>query len=282
MKSIKILFVICIAFLLTSCKKTSPEAQAVIDSIKAVAENSEHTYTELTDIQAQFDALTEEQQEEVTNFGEYKESVEAFFNEKKEEVKTALSGKKYYFSEKEASVGVMKFSSDQIQISLYQFDGNGKSETASVNYEYVCDGSVITLTSGSAPMEIAYTIKDGNATLDSYYMTEEQVIDGLQGNWVCKTSYFGKGNEYNMSISGTKAKYESAAEAFGYNDGSYYYYGPYSGSFVIDDGSVSIDAMHGKEFFFSCYNGKVQLYHYDNKMSAGSGLKGEDGYENSF
>ena len=68
----------------------------------------------------------------------------------------------------------------------------------------------------------------------------------------------------------------------GFDDGSYYYYGPYSGSFTLDEGSVLIDAMHGKEFYFSCNEGKVQLYHYSHKMTAGSGLKGEDGYESAF
>lgn len=269
------------AVTLTACKSTSPEAQAVLDAISASQENAEHTVQEYTDVQAAFDALTEEQQKEVKTYAEYQTAMDSYFNEKKDELKAAFDGKVYYTSDEDASLEIIHFNGDTITISLYSYDGNGKLETASVDYDYTCDGNKIYLNS-SAPMELSYSIDGTEGVLDGEYLTEADVLDGLQGNWTVRTTLFGNASEWNMSISGNEATYENAAEAMGYNDGSYYYYGPYSGKFTLDEGSVSIDARHGHEFFFSCSGGKVQLYHFGNKMTAGSGLKGEDGYENAF
>ncbi|MBR4444850.1 MAG: hypothetical protein IKS37_03025 [Solobacterium sp.] len=278
-------FIKCIAagtlcFMLASCKSVSPEAQAVIDTINTAMQNTEHTVQEYADIQAQYEALDEKTQKEVSNYSEYQTKVVSYFADKRNEVNTSLKGQKFYFSDTEGSVTSMVFNGDTVHMSLYDFDGNGKHETASVDYEYICDGSKIRL-NASQPMVISYSVSNGKVTLDSSYLTEDDIINGLQGSWTLRTSSFAGDTERNMEISGRNATYEHASEAYGY-DGAYYYYGPYSGSITIDDGSVSINDTHGQEYFFSCKNGSVQLYHYDSKMSRGSGLKYEDGYYDAF
>lgn len=284
-KTLKTLVLTGMVLSLVSCKSVSPEAQEVIDIIEETRQQTEHTMEEYVEIQNKYDALTEEDKKDVETYSEFTTDMDNYFTEKKAEFANALGNNKYYFSEKEASVGVLKASGDKIQITLYEFDGNGKHEVASVDYDYTSDGSTVSLDS-SGPMEIAYSISDGKLQLDDYYFTEEQILDGIQGNWTLRktNNFFGNisTNEYNMSISGNNAEYEDAASALGYSDGSYYYYGPYSGSLSIIDGSVEINASHGDEYFFSCYNGKVQLYHYGDMMKPGNGLKGEDGYEDAF
>lgn len=282
MKNIKKTILMGGLLMLVGCKSISPEAQAVIDQITSAEQNTEHTYTEYSDIKASYEALTEESKEQVSNYTEYEEKMNAYFDQKKEELDSFFNGREFYYTEKdEPSVSVMRFNGDTITFSIYEFDGNGKHEAASTDYEYQCDGKTIYLNS-SSPMSIQYSVNDLGAELEDKFLTQEQIIDGLQGDWTLRTTIFGKGNEWNMSISGNDVEYENAAEAYGYSDGSYYYYGPYSGSITIEDGSVSINSDHGEEFFFSCYNGNIKLYHYGNEMSPGNGLKGEDGYYDAF
>ena len=72
--------------------------------------------------------------------------------------------------------------------------------------------------------------------------------------------------------------YESATEAYGYNDGSYYYYGPYEGTYEINENGLVVDAYNEWQFGFVISEGKVAMCRCGDILSAYSGFKGENGF----
>ena len=110
------------------------------------------------------------------------------------------------------------------------------------------------------------------------------VKEAIQGHWSVRRSQFLLGSlsvdEHHILFDGDKVTYENASEAYGYNDGTYYYYGPYTGTFEIGCGEFETDMDNGNRWFFRIDDGEVQIMYYGNACTKAdtNDLPGEDGY----
>lgn len=220
--------------------------------------------------------------------GDYKDSAAKKAEAEKilDIIKALESGVWYFEAETKNSVNRLLFADGTAAVSLAYMDGNGRHESSDVtNYTYkITDAEIILIKDDLSETAISYTFKNDTLTLDkSKYFTPEMVDEGVQGYWTSKSSQSVLGewltSEHNIYFNEGKVVSESATEAYGYNDGTYYYYGPYEGTYEIGFGNFETEIRHGDDWFFRIEDGKVQILHYDNLCSESDGLPGEDGYE---
>ena len=238
--------------------------------------------------------------------GQYAEAAEIFeelgdYEDSKERAKKARTQEMYqtykdvfaaleagvWFYEAESSnaVNVITFSKESASIHQIYYDGNGPHTTADTLGAYTVDQKNINIVlADENSMTIPYTMDDKGLVLGKgEYFTAEQVEQGLQGYWGLKESdynpligisqsetiyYFNKG----------KLKYESASKAYGYSDGTYYYYGPYTGTYAVDKTGLKVEIDNAYQFGFVISEGKVVMNSCGDNMEVYSGFKGEDGY----
>lgn len=166
------------------------------------------------------------------------------------------------------------------------FDGNGYHTSSENTVPYLIDDTTITMTlDDGRELSIPYTINGGAIKLGSgEYFSASEVDAALQGYWHCIEYSYNPitgftAPEYNAYIHDGTFEYEHAIEAYGYNDGSYYYYGPYEDSYTLGIGCFESDIYGGNEWFFNIIDGEVKLMHYDHVFDkVESGMPGEDGY----
>jgi len=84
--------------------------------------------------------------------------------------------------------------------------------------------------------------------------------------------------EYNIVISNGAMEYEHANLVNGSTTGEYYYYGPYSGTYVINENGLSAEIEEDYSFGFGIIDGQVVLLRYNHVCQPGDGLKGPNGY----
>ncbi len=196
-----------------------------------------------------------------------------------------LDGETWFFSGEINSVlNGITFSADSATVAQVWFDGNGKHESSSNDCPFTIDDKNITVTTADgSDMTIAYTVSGSGITLgQNEYFSTKDVDAALQGYWKCRNTSYVLGHfatsEHNIYINNGKMTSESASEAYGYNDGSYYYYGPYEGTYTIGFGGFETDMYHGNEWFFTINDGEILLLHYDHACEPTNKLPGEDGY----
>lgn len=187
----------------------------------------------------------------------------------------------------ENSLNCFVFSKESVMVKHVFFDGNGYQTSSENTLPYIVDDTSISMTlDDGSDLVIPYTLSGNSIALGSgEYFSASQVDAELQGYWYCNEyTYISLlGNlsvsKYNAYIHDGTFEYEYATEAYGYNDGSYYYYGPYADSYTIGLGRIESDIHNGSYFFFNIIDGAVKLMHYDHVYSkASSGMPGEDGY----
>lgn len=260
---IVLVLAVAIMFLFTACNST--------DYKNAVTLLEEGNYAEAI---TAFEALAD-----------YKDSHEKLEEAKsglmREQVVELLSNKTWFFNGgSDSTVNNISFTEEAATIGQTYYDGNGRHDKEDVSCAYTVDSEniVVTLADGSE-LKISYTIKDDTINLgNNEYFTAKEVEEGLQGYWTTKeNTEYGK-KEYIYYYKNGNVKFEYASEAIGYNDGSYYYYGPKTGTYVMDNDGLSVDASNSWQFGFNIIDGEVAMVRCTSVCKRTSGFKGEDGY----
>lgn len=187
--------------------------------------------------------------------------------EKYGDVIHALTENTWYFNGgADTILDAITFTDSVATISQVYFDGNRKHENGVNDFAYTLDDTVITVTlEDGSPLSIPYTYEEGVLTLDTEtYLTQEDIIAGLQGFWTVETSFLGR-HIYYAHIEGNVITTENAASALNRAPGSYYWYGGdgYTGSFQLNFGGFDSEMQHAEDWFFNVINGKAVLLLFD-------------------
>lgn len=231
--------------------------------------------------------------------GNYAEAIVAFealgdyedSKAKLEEAKTALKieeakalllkGTWFFNGGSDNTVNNISFTEEAAIIGQSYYDGNGRHDVEDVTYTYTVDAKniLIALADGSE-LKISYSVKNDKIKLGkNEYYTAKEVDEGLQGYWTLRESTAYGEKEYIYYYNKGNIKFEYASEAAGYNDGSYYYYGPKTGTYVMDEDGLKVDASNSWQFGFNIIDGEVVMVRCTNVCKRTSGFKGEDGYK---
>lgn len=193
----------------------------------------------------------------------------------------ALTADTWYFNGgDDTTLNSISFTDAEATIGQVYFDGNGKHDNGSNSYAYVLDDAGISLTmADGSTLDIAYTTDGDSISLgDGEYFTADEINADIQGYWTMSNSESWGTTEKNIYFNSGSVVSEKASEAQGYDDGSYYYYGPYEGTYTINFGGFDTEMSHGSEWFFNIIDGKVTVLNYDHICTPSDGLPGEDGY----
>lgn len=190
----------------------------------------------------------------------------------------------YFNGGSDTTLNKISFTEDTATIAQVYYDGNGKHDNGSNDFEYLIDDNAINVTlADGSNLEITYQLNGDSLVLGNHgYMTIEEIDAGLQGYWNCRYSSTTLGStqtsEQNILIDNGSLTSETASSVLGGAKGDYYYYGPYYGSYVLNFGGFDTELHRGGNWFFNIIEGNVTLLYYDHVCSHGSGLPGENGY----
>ncbi|MBQ9065457.1 MAG: DUF5067 domain-containing protein [Blautia sp.] len=193
-----------------------------------------------------------------------------------ESLKSQLIDHSWYFNGGDnLTLDALTFRDTACYVEQMKFDGNGKHPGNSLEYFYYFTDTDVVLYSNESEIEKIPYYLEGDIIHLSYgkYLTPEQVHEDLKGYWTLRYS----GSEYNILIQDAYIEYESAKQS-SFNPDDYFYYGPYSGMYLMNFGGFETEMMHGGDFFYNVINGKGTLLYYSHVCSPGSGMKGQYGY----
>ncbi len=181
----------------------------------------------------------------------------------------------------------LKFVEGKAVISQITYSGNGASRSEGTNYAYTLDDANITITlADGSELGIAYAVDGETIKLgDKDYYTAKEVDEGLQGYWshYSAPSYAGGialgAGEYIYCYDNGEVIFEHASEAYGYNDGTYYYYGPDKGTYEITEKGLEVEAKNEWQFGFNIIDGEVVMVRCEDVCERTDGFKGEDGFK---
>ena len=189
----------------------------------------------------------------------------------------------FYNGGSDSVVNRLTFSDATARIVQIAFDGNIVAVTGDNELPYLVDESNITLTlvDGSEQV-IPYTLEDDTLVLDDGYLTPADIDADLQGYWGVHTRNVVLGiateKECIFHFDNGKVVYEYAVKAYGGRNGEYYYYGPYEGTYTVDERGLKTDAKNSWQFAFNVIDGKAVFTPCGDVCSPVSGFKGENGY----
>lgn len=277
------------------------EAQVIFNELEDYEDSAEKSVE--CDYQMALTQLGEKQYDAAIGIfeklGDYKESAAKLEEAKHEQMMTtyseeiALLEKDWWVTNggTENSSDYYEFRNGTAKIWNVWFDGNGKHQgEAKENQPYTINETTInTQTPDGEPLEIAYTVSDGKIVLDDgAFFSPDMVKEGVQGFW--KYKYFNynptfklyERGEHNIKIDGDTMTYEYAALAVDYV--SYNYFGPWTGPFQVNDGSLDGE-LAGDQYnksantwFFNIIDGKVAVFYYNHACERGDSLPGKNGY----
>ena len=223
--------------------------------------------------------------------GDYEDSAEMAVKAKEElmyvtyaDVFEALKQETWYFNGgSDTILNYLTFADKEANLGQVYFDGNGKHDNGSNACSYIVDDVNVTITMvDGTELAIPYEMKDSKVVLDKDYVSSTDVKAGIVGYWKTRYSQTILGNtgtyEDNIYIGEDSLEYEHACTAYGYSNGEYYYYGPYTGTYTLGVGSFETEMKHGHEWFFNIIDGKVVVLHYTHVCTPSDKLPGEDGY----
>ncbi len=204
------------------------------------------------------------------------------------------SGVWFFEAKSSNAVNAVTFTEEKATLKQIYYDDNGPHSTE-MDFDYIVDDKEITILTNKSnnitnekEIKIQYDFSEDTFSLKGDYLTSEQVEKGLEGYWgLREKSHFSLTGdltfEYIYYFKNGNVKYESANEAYGRDDGTYYYYGPYKGTYAVTEKGLEVyveDAEYGSlEFGFVISKGKVYMCRYGKIMSDKySGFKGEDGF----
>lgn len=228
-------------------------------------------YTELEDYEDSEEKLAEAQQ--LLQYAQYSPVYEAL-----------CAGVWFYEADTVNSVCVLTFTQDAASVKEIYYDGNGPHTTSPVGGAYQVDDHKITVTlEDGTSMEISYTMDNG-LELGTGYFTPEEIEAGLEGYWGIESSSYNaytgySESEYIFYFEDGELAYEHANTAYGYSDGTYYYYGPYEGTYYVDASGMVVDARNSWQFGFVISEGKVAMCRCGDVLSPYDGFKGQYGFD---
>lgn len=218
--------------------------------------------------------------------GDYKDSSEKALRSKLN-LNGLNEGVWFFEAASESEVNVLTFSNDMAVIKPIYYNGNGKQLMPENLYNYKVNSEQISVTlADGSKMDIPYFVNEGALILgNGEYFTPQQVDDGLQGYWGIKkgtyiqildhTSY--SENIYYFDNGTVKSEGATKADYYG-NSNEYYYSGPTSGTYTIDENGLNVKAGNYPEYGFVISNGKVVMNSFGDILSVYDGFKGINGY----
>lgn len=205
---------------------------------------------------------------------------EYMYQEYADVIKLLSSKPWYYNGGSDTLLNRIVFSRKEVTLEQVEFDGNGKHTNGSEKRSFDIDEEKITVAlKDGTELSIPYKVDEANITLgNGEYFTIEEIDAMLQGYWKYRgSSPFGD-SEYNIFVNNGTLKTEHAAEAYGYSNGVYYYYGPHTGTYTLNFGGFDTNMQNGFFWGFNIINGKPTMLYLGHVLSPSSGLPGEDGY----
>ncbi len=175
------------------------------------------------------------------------------------------------------------FTEDVAIVTQYLSDGNGVHESWTEEGTYTLDEGSIALTfADGTTQEISYTVADAALTLEGGYLTPAEVEADLQGYWNVRTSSTVLGiftsSEYIFFFDDGSLTYEDASLALNGAPGEYYYYGPYTGTYVVDENGLTADIRNSWQVGFNVIDSKAVMVRCGDVCTPISGFKGLNGY----
>lgn len=215
------------------------------------------------------------------------EAITKYNNDNYSNIVTALEKTTWYGnSDEETKIICYTFSGNSITQKEFYIDGNGKQDFSISCYKYIVSkDAIVFVDSCNNITNVSYSYDNGELVLgnDSFYSTQS-INNAIQGYWG-NTEYdyiMGLGitsSKYSILFSGDGLTYEYASLNKNRNvNYKYWYYGPLEGQFVLDDGTISSDAIKNSDWFVNVYNSEVIVLHYTHKCSKTDSLPGKDGY----
>ena len=201
--------------------------------------------------------------------------------------KETLVGTKWFSSaETSNTIVVWNFYEESVEKIEYFFDGNGIHNSEKKVASYTMQKDVIKVSFDDEEMIIPYTFKNDKVALkQGDFFSPDDIEKEIQGFWTLhKKDYIAAvgvstESENNIQFDNGIMRNENASKAYNGAPGEYYYYGPNEGEYAIGDGKFETEVKHGGEYFFNVFGGKVNVFHYGNKMERGEGLPGQNGYK---
>ena len=182
------------------------------------------------------------------------------------------------------AVNVISFTMESATLKQIYYDGNGPHTTAAVECAYTMDTDaiVVYLADGST-LELNYSLYGTGISLGAGYFSTSQVMEAMNGYWGIKRSDYNSvtgftSGEYIYQFSNGHVTFESASSAYGYTDGTYYYYGPYEGTYTITANGMEVDARNNWQFGFVISGGQVVPCRCGELLTPYSGFKGQGGF----
>ena len=182
------------------------------------------------------------------------------------------------------AVNVISFTKENAELKQIYYDGNGKHTTTANVCQYgVTDTEIVVVQQDGSELKLEYTLNGSELSLGEKYFTPEQVAAGLEGYWGLKDISYNmftgfSTSEYIYYFENGNVKFESATTAYGYSDGTYYYYGPYEGTYVVNGEGLVVEARNEWQFGFVISEGKVAMCRCGDILKPYDGFKGEDGF----
>lgn len=213
------------------------------------------------------------------------EETDTAWSEQYADVLQALSAGTWFFNGgSDAAVNRLQFENNKAVITQFYSDGDGFSNLGNSYLPYTINETavIITLADGSE-LVISYQ-KDADGFLlgNGEYLTPEEVDAGLQGYWGLREKKvvmnLGESEfEYIFYFDNGKVVYEYANEAYGH-PGQYYYTGPNTGTYTMDENGFNVDAKNNWQFAFNVIDGKAVFVRCGSVSSPVTGFKGQNGY----
>ena len=282
-KTLAIIGVLTLSILLTACGKSNAvmNVEAEIGSIGDVTVDSG---ADIKKAAADYDALSNREKKHVEN-KELLDSAKEKYSVIEQFVDVADGYTWYFNGGNDTTLNSIRFTSDSAVISQVSFDGNGNHYNGSKNYNYTVDAENVSVTlADGSNLVIPYKINEKTVAIgNGEYYTIEQIDAAIQGCWNIRVSNSILGmrtvSDYSILFANGTVVSEKASLAYGGTNGEYYYYGPYQGTYKLNNmGGLDTDMSCNNEWFFNIIDGKAVIIHYDSVCSPSAGLPGENGY----
>ena len=178
----------------------------------------------------------------------------------------------------DAALNMLSFTEDAAVITQFVYDGNGQHTNGVSNFSYLMSDTDITVTlADGSELVIPYTVDGDIFNLgNGDYLTPAEVDADLQGYWGLRKA--DNSNEFIYYYDNGTVIYKKASKAQGGSDGEYYYYGPYEGTYTIDENGLTATARNSWQFGFNVIDGKAVMVRCGDVCSPVSGFKGQYGY----
>lgn len=205
-----------------------------------------------------------------------------------EEVREQLNGTIWYYSGGgENNLNRLIFSGEQFIVEQVYFDGMGLQENGSASAKYTIDKDSLQLKMGDgSTLTVPYTLGEEGIRIGlGKYFTLEEIEAALQGSWEVETHYDIMGNatigRKTVILENGTILADSASTSILDEDGTFFYYGPYTDTYTMKFGEIETDLNQFQGLGFTILNGVPTLmdYYHPFQRSARTELPGVEVYQ---